>query len=373
MNRIHLCHVFPAFATGGPEIRTSSLIDSSADEYRHTVISLSGNLSGRNRIRRAEEVTFLDATRGSGQIGNAIALGRLLKKLQPTLVLTYGWGGTDAAAVARLSGFRRVIHTEDGFLPDESHRQKFKRVLVRRVMLRMAARVVVPSCTLRKIATDIWWLSPRRVCYFPNGIDTQRFSPASPEVIEAARQRVGCRPDEVVIGTVGHLREEKNQLRLLNAFATLASRRPARLLILGDGPLRETLVHKAHQLGLAERVHFTGNVSDTVQYYPAMDCLAMSSDTEQMPLAVLEAMGMGLPVVSTDVGDVKDMVSADNRPWVTPLGNEAAYIAALAGMAEDAAARERAGRANREKCVRDYRFGAMLNSYLDLFREVLAD
>src|SRR5687767_3600676 len=105
MSQSHLCHVFPAFATGGPEIRTSALIDSSADDFRHTVISLSGNLSGRERVYRSKEVGFVDASQQGGQLANAWALGKLLRQLRPQLILTYGWGGTDAAAVARLSGF----------------------------------------------------------------------------------------------------------------------------------------------------------------------------------------------------------------------------------------------------------------------------
>ncbi len=369
----HVCHVFPAFATGGPEIRTSSLIDSSADTYRHTVVSLNGDLSGRHRIRRADEVTFLDASQRGGQLGNAVALRRLFTQLRPNLVLTYGWGGTDAAAVARLSGFRRVIHTEDGFLPDESVKQKFKRVLVRRMVFRMPARVVVPSQTLWRIATETWWLPPRRVRFVPNGIDTERFSPPSPEAIQASRRRLGCSPDELVIGTVGHLRAEKNQLRLLKAIAALVVHRPARLLILGDGPLRSTLVQRTQELGLADRVIFTGIVSNTAAYYPAMDVLAMSSDTEQMPLAVLEAMGMGLPVVSTDVGDVKDMVCSANRRWVTPLGDDQAYVQALIDLGDDPQERIKLGQANREKCVLDYSFGDMVQSYLALYREVLAE
>lgn len=373
MNQPHLCHVFPAFATGGPEIRTSSLIDSSADTYRHTVVSLNGDITGRGRVRRAEDVTFVDASQNGGQLGNAVKLRQLFKQLNPNLVLTYGWGGTDAAAVARLSGFRRVIHTEDGFLPDESHKQKFKRVLVRRLVLRMPARIVVPSRTLSRIATESWWLPLRRVCFVPNGIDTQRFSPPSLETIQAARRRLGCQPEELIIGTVGHLREEKNQMRLLNAFAALVAHRPARLLILGDGPLRAALVGRTQELGLVDRVVFTGIVSDTSEHYPTMDALAMSSDTEQMPLAILEAMGMGLPVVSTDVGDVKDMVSAENQRWVTPLGNDQAYVKALTDLAENPGERAKLGRANREKCVRDYSFGEMLKSYLDLYREVLAE
>jgi len=330
-------------------------------------------LTGRSRIRRAEEVAFVDASQNGGQLGNAVTLRRLFKRLHPNLVLTYGWGGTDAAAVARISGFRRVIHTEDGFLPDESQKQKFKRVLVRRLLLRMPARIVVPSRTLWRIATGIWWLPLRRVCFVPNGIDTERFSPPSPETIQAARRRLGCLPDELVIGTVGHLREEKNQFRLLKAFAALVAQRPARLLILGDGPLRSPLVRRTQELGLADHVVFTGVVSDTAAHYPAMDALAMSSDTEQMPLAVLEAMGMGLPVVSTDVGDVKEMISDENRRWVTWLGDDEAYAQALIDLANNPSDRSIFGRANREKCVRDFNYGGMMKSYLDLYREVLAE
>jgi len=371
MNRLHLCHIFPAFAAGGPEVRTSLLIDASADTYRHTIVALNGNLTGRSRIRRAEEVTFLDGRHEGGQLGNALALRRMLTRVQPNLVLTYGWGGTDAVAAARFSGFHRLIHTEDGFLPDESQRQKFKRVLWRRLFLRMPARVVVPSRTLQRIATDVWWLSPRRICYLPNGVDTTRFAPASPERVLAARRRLGCWQGEVVVGSVGHLREEKNHKRLLNAFAALASQQPARLLLLGEGPLRESLAQQARELGIADRVSFTGLVQDTWEYYPAMDGLAMSSDTEQMPIAVLEAMSMGLPVVSTDVGDVKNMVGSENQRWVTPLGDEPAYMAALMELAKSPGERARLGQANREKCLRDYDLGVMVNAYLELYSQVL--
>lgn len=373
MNKSHVCHVFPAFATGGPEIRTSALIDSSAEAFRHTVISLNGNLTGRDRIRCADDVTFVDASHNGGQVANAVALRQTLRRLQPNLILTYGWGGTDAAAVARLSGFRRVIHTEDGFLPDESQRQKYKRLVARRIMLRMAARLVVPSQTLLRIATQTWWLSPRRVHYFPNGVDTARFSPPTCETIQAIRNRLGVQPEELVIGTAGHLRAEKNQLRLLEAFARVAARRPARLLLLGDGPLRAALVRRAESLGVADRVVLTGVVSDPSEYYPAMDCLAMSSDTEQMPLAVLEAMATGLPVVSTDVGDVRFMLSAENQCLVTPLGDDEAYVRALTHLAEHPHERRRLGEANRAKCVREFDFEIMVKAYTNLYREVLAN
>src|SRR5205823_4253281 len=92
----HLCHVFPGFGAGGPEVRTALLIDAAGDEFRHTVVSLSGELGGRERVGRRDGVAFVAAPRPGGRAASPWALARLLRGLRPDLVLTYGWGGTDA-------------------------------------------------------------------------------------------------------------------------------------------------------------------------------------------------------------------------------------------------------------------------------------
>src|SRR5262249_9202716 len=112
-------------------------------------------------------------------------------------------------------------------------------------------------------------------------------------------------------------------------------------------------------------------VADPVRYYRAMDILALSSDTEQMPLAVLEAMSVSLPVVSTDVGDVRAMLGPDSDRYVVPLGQEDAYTAALAELLDDGAARRRLGQANRTKCLQEFSMEMMTHSYERLYRDVL--
>ncbi len=368
MSQPHLCHIFPAFGIGGPQVRTALVIRELGGEFRHTVVSLSGDLRCRERLGGVADVRLVAPPQnGWGRI-RSLALSRLLRSLRPDLVLTYNWGGTDGVLAARLCGIRRVIHAEDGFGPDEARQQKLPRLLARRLLLRGAARVICPSQTLVRTAGGVWRLPSNRVCYLPNGVDTTRFSPGDGQVL---RRRLGWGPSEVVVGTVGQLRGEKNQDRLLRNWAAVAAGRRTRLVIVGDGPMRQPLEDRARELGVADRVHFAGAADEPVEWYRAMDVFALSSDTEQMPIAVLEAMAVGLPVVGTDVGDVRTMVCPENRERVVPLGDEDAYAAALATLMDDAGARAALGRANRKKCLGEYEVGDMVRAYHRLYREVL--
>jgi glycosyltransferase involved in cell wall biosynthesis len=151
---------------------------------------------------------------------------------------------------------------------------------------------------------------------------------------------------------------------LLRALARLPH---GRLIIVGDGPERPALTTLAEALGISERVRFAGQHQNTAAFYAQFDIFALSSDTEQMPLAVIEAMASGLPVVATDVGDVRLMLAEDNGPLVTPL-EDAAFADAMSLMVIDQAARWRIGLANLTKARRDFDQAAMFAAYGALWR-----
>lgn len=363
----HLCHVFPAYATGGPEVRTTVLLNALSEPFRHTVVALNGDLSGRERVHDAVDIDFIAAP-PRGRTGFAFTLRPLLQELSPDLLLTYGWGGIDAIAAGRMCGIRRIVHMEDGFLPDEALKQKFKRLLARRVMLRCASWLVCPSQTLVSIARRLWWLPEKSVRFIPNGVDVRRFQPGDRAV---ARRQLGLPADGLVIGTVGHLRAEKNQERLVQAFARVTGRRDARLLIVGGGPLREHLEQCARELGVADRVYFPGVIQHPVACYQAMDVFALSSDTEQMPIALLEAMASGLPAVCTDVGDVRAMLSAVNLPFVSRRGDDEAFTRALESLCDAVETRQALGSANRRRCEEDFSLEGMIDAYRRMYDEGL--
>jgi L-malate glycosyltransferase len=364
----HLVHVFPAFAGGGPEVRTATIINHTSGSFRHTVLSLNGDLSGRSMLRDCHNLQLIPA-----ETSAIWSLSRVLQRLQPSLLLTYGWGGTDAIAAARLAGISRVVHCEDGFLDDEAFRQKRARRLARTILFRAARALIVPSRTLCQLARSTWRVAERRLRYIPNGVDTARFHAPQLDSRQNARNELRLPQDAIIVGTVGALRPEKNQLRLLRAFADVAPRVPAScLLIVGDGPLLEPMRAEARARSISERVLFAGRVNDPERYYQAMDIFGLSSDTEQMPLAILEAMSCGLPIISTDVGDARTMVAPTNREFIVAPKDEPEYARSLARLLVDPALRLELGQANRQRCTTDYSLDRMLDAYTALYHEYAA-
>jgi glycosyltransferase involved in cell wall biosynthesis len=360
-------HVFPAFATGGPEVRTATLINALTD-FSHAIVSLSGDDSGRVRLAAPDAVPI--SRPGPG--GKLRSIARAIATYRPDLVITYGWGGTDAILATRLARLGRPLHVEDGFLPDEASQQKPLRLQVRRVSFRLASGLIVPSRTLERIATRDWWLPPAAVRFIPNGIDTTRFAPATPEQRRSARRAAGAGDDDVVVGTVAALRPDKNHARLIRVVRALSSSRAVRLLVVGDGPCRPALEQQVAESGLRERVTFAGAQVDPSSAYHAMDVFALSSDTEQMPLSVLEAMASGLPVASTDVGDVAGMLP-EAGGIVSPRGDEPALTAAIARLIDDECLRRAAGTANRACVMARYSVERMIDAYRAAFVAALSD
>jgi glycosyltransferase involved in cell wall biosynthesis len=268
-------------------------------------------------------------------------------------------------------GLRPPLHIEDGFLPDEALGQKFARKQVRRLAFQFAAGLVVPSRTLERIARTSWWLRAAQVQYIPNGVDTDRFAPASSTDMLAARGRLGVTPDEIVIGTVGMLRPDKNHARLIRVFSSLSRHVAARLVIVGDGHCRGALEQLASELSPEGHVVFAGSAADPAPYYRAFDVFVLSSDTEQMPLSVLEAMAAGLPVVSTDVGDVADMIRPPAGGLVSPRGDDRALEESILRLCRDEKARREAGVENRKRALDQFSLVGMIESYRQRFRRHL--
>ena len=365
---IHICHVFSSFDPGGPEVRAATLMNLLGPCFEHTIIATNGQYGAADRIDRGVAFRLVEPPPGKGSIFYGLKLLPLLRSLAPRLVTTYNWGAIDAVIASRLAHSWPVIHSEDGFGVDELDALKRRRVLTRRLLLNNAYATLVPSTTLRQIAIEQYRVPPERVVFIRNGVDLSRFRPG--RAFEW-RRSVGIPDTAVVIGTVGALRAEKNIGLLLDAFADAAPPE-ACLLIVGDGPCRHDLEAHAERRNITQRTFFVGSIRDTVEYYQAMDVFTLSSLTEQMPIALLEAMACGLPVVATAVGDVPTMLGAAQASALVSPANPAAYSRALATMATDAPLRSRLGAHNRQRAETEYPLPRMVERYQSLYAAAAA-
>ncbi|HQQ68878.1 MAG TPA: glycosyltransferase [Alicycliphilus sp.] len=292
----HLLHAFSTFQMGGPQARFVELANALGPMFRHTIVAMDNRFDAGERLHDAVNWTPMPLTvvKG-GALANRGAFRQVLRSLRPDLLVSYNWGAIEWAA----GNFPRVcpqVHVEDGFGPEEAERQLPRRVWMRRALLGWTGMpVVVISRQLERIALQVWKLPASRVRFIANGVSVP---------VQQRPQR-DLSPEGVIhVGTVAGLRPEKNIARLIKAFAGLRATRAARLTIVGGGPLQAELQQLALALGVADDVEFAGYLSNPALKLKDFDLFALSSDTEQLPIALLEAMAVGMPVAATAVGDV---------------------------------------------------------------------
>lgn len=371
--RILHCH--STFMLGGKEARSVRLMNAFGDAAEHVVLSaVPGALAAREAIDRGIVVEFpganAPALRGRPGWRRYADLADYIDGFD--LVLSYNWGAIDIVAARRLfGGVRRLpplIHHEDGFNEDEAQGQKPVRMWFRRLVLPAASKLVVPSRCLESIARTVWKQPESRIARIPNGIPMPNAAEiATPVPIPGVEARGG-----LVIGTAAGLRPVKNLCRLVRVFAQGAPA-DARLVILGEGPDRGAILAEAERLGVAGRVVLPGFVREPLRHMAGFDIFALSSDSEQFPVSLIEAMACGLPGLLTDVGDIAGMTAPENRLFILPPADEAGLAAGLARLAADARLRATIGAANRAVALRDFADSAMLERYHNLYWCAMVD
>lgn len=369
---LRLLHLHSSFNPGGKEVRAVKLMNAFGNGAEHRVVTgIPDETGAAQLLDPALKVGFpVDFPALTGR-----PFPRRLHKLAQAmlghdLVLTYNWGAMDAVLAHTLFAdalkLPPLVHHEDGFNTDEAVKLKTSRNWFRRIALWNAQALVVPSQRLEAIARKEWTVPRGKLYRIANGIPVEAYGkPCNPNALPRLIKREG----ERWLGTLAGLRAVKNLPRLVRAFAALGEE--WQLVILGEGPERDAIRAEAARLGLAHRVHLPGFAPDPAKVVGLFDLFALSSDSEQFPISVVEAMAAGLAVVSPRVGDVEAMVAGQNRPYLSPPGDEGALGAALAALAADPALRQAIGAANQTRARAEYDEKAMIAAYRKVYAQAM--
>jgi glycosyltransferase involved in cell wall biosynthesis len=361
-----IVHVFDGFRVGGTEVRTCRIINALQDLYRHVIVSCNGDFSARILIDSTVDIEFIHPSHliGAPRLNLIAGIFRFLRRLSPDLLVAYEWGAIDWVLANQFAKVCPTLMTIEGFEETEIQGQIPKRWMLRRLLYHRCDRVVVCSKMLCQLAIQSWKItSSGQLLHIPNGIDCAKFSPGNKGNNEVVTT--------INLGIVGSLIKLKNHKKLLLSVEKLARNITIFLYIVGDGPEREKLQQLCEELKITEKVHFTGAMQDPSGILRKLDVYCLTSDTEQMPMVVLEAMACGLPVVATDVGDVREMVAKANKNYIVDKNSDLLFDHALARLCGDKQLRQSIGLANMHKCRAEYDERFMFQRYRDIYSSLI--
>ncbi len=298
-------------------------------------------------------------------IGLPLRLARYLRGRGVGLVHCHNFGAFVYGALAgRLASCRGILYTAHGpDFPCEKRRRLFQR-------LPLADHIIAVSEKVRRSAVERVGIPPERVTTIVNGIDVRGFSASAqgPKV----RSELGAKADTPLVGSVARLSWEKDHETLFRAFSRLLPEHPdVRLLVVGDGPLRRSLEERVRDLALGDAVQFLGTRRDVPDVLAALNVFVLASREEGLPVALLEAMAAGLPVVATSVGGIPDVVVDGETGLLVPPGDPARLSEAIFRLMNNGEEARAMGREASKRVAERFDVSRMVRAYEDVYLRVL--
>ena len=343
---------------GGAEISLRTLLGALDADFEVTVLGVDEDVvAWIASVRPGSATLVLPSVRNKWNLGPILDHVRKVRKLRPDVFhanLRHPWSCQYGLAAALVTRGTKVVAVEHALVPAHRRRQqRFKRLTSRRLAAHVsvghraaegiAAAIGVPSASLRVIYT---------------GVELPDAEPAP-------------RPaGELVIGCLGRFSPEKGLDVLLRALPELKG---VTAVLVGDGPDRAQLEQLARELDVADRVVLPGWQDQPAAHLRSFDVLVSPSRSEALPLAILEAMLAGLPVVATDVGSVSEAVVPGKTGLLVRPDDAAALAGAIRTLRDDPDARRRLGERGGEVARERFTPEAMARAFEALYREILAD
>lgn len=365
-----ICQLVHTLNVGGAEILAGNLVRRLRDRYRFIFTCLDDPGFGAARLRDEGFTVEVIGRRPGLDWRCPLRLAACWRQHGVGLIQAHQYTPFFYSLMARFRSLQLpIIFTEHGrHFPDFP---RPKRMFANRLLIRPRDRVVAVGRSVKQALVENEGIPGRRIQVIPNGIDIERFAPSSCTK-DAVRAELGISPHCFLVMMVARLDPIKDHLTAIQACARASAAVPElRLVVVGDGPERPAIEAfiQAHRLqGLVELL---GTRSDVARLLTAADALLLTSVSEGIPLTIIEAMATGLPVVSTDVGSVADVVLHGVTGLLAPARNNEVLAEHLVRLGQSSLVRAAMGDRGRSRALVEFSENTMAERYAELFDSLL--
>jgi len=384
--KIKILRIIARLNVGGPAIQAISLNrELNNDEFESTLVY--GTVSeGEEDITKfpGMQVERGILLPGLGRelhplkdISTLLALIRIIRRERPDIIHTHT---AKAGAVGRvagvLCGVPILIHTFHGhvfhgyFSPMKTSVFKF----IEKILAAFTTRIITISPAQKEEIQSLLGLSEKKFAVIPLGFNLDKFEKCKELSSGEFRKAINAGPEDVVIAIVGRIVPIKNHALFLKvARLLLEKHNNLRFAIVGGGELQEQIEALARQLGISDRVVFAGWWSEIEKVYADTDITVLTSDNEGTPVCLIESLSAGVPVVSTDVGGVRDVVKDGETGFLVPKGAAAAFAAAVEILISDLSLRIVMGNTGNEVVLKYYSHEKLFSNINHLYKRLICD
>jgi len=371
-----VAHVIHRLDIGGMENGVVNLINRiSDDRYRHVIICLTTYTDFKLRIKKPDVELYALCKKEGKDLYVFVKLWRLLRKLQPDIVHTRNFATLECQAPAFFAGVAGRIHGEHGWdVGDLSGGNRKLRIMRRSLKIFVKAYIALSKDIENYLLHKIF-IQKSNIHQIYNGVDTELFHPKN-------QGQKSCLPKNVfhegnlVIGTVGRMKDVKDPLTLVKAFIYLLEEIPdarefLRLVIIGDGPLREKVAGVMESENINDLVWMPGSQEDISESLRCFDVFVLPSLAEGISNTILEAMASGLPVVATRVGGNSELIIEGETGQLVPASDPKSMANALRCYVENPELASRHGKAGRQRVEKYFSLSSMVEAYISVYDKIM--
>lgn len=367
-----IVHIIFRLGVGGLENGLVNLINRlPAERYRHAIICLKDSTDFSRRIQRDDVEIYPMHKRDGQDLGSFVNVFRLLRKLKPAIVHSRNLAAIEYQLCALLAGVPYRVHSEHGWDVFDPDGKNVKYQWLRRLLGMLIHRFIPLSLHLHDYLRHNVGIPSAKITRICNGVDINLFYPPADGRVMPSDCPLSW-DGKVIIGTVGRMHGVKDQLTLVNAFIaacghSLAFAERARLVLIGDGPLRLEAIRLLDDNGLMDKAWLPGERDDIADILRCLDLFVLPSKAEGISNTILEAMASGLPVIATNVGGNPELVVDGETGLLVEKEDVAAMSVAMLQLVADDVLRRRLAKASYRRACGEFSIERMVERYQQVY------